>query len=268
MSSLPTLQATPARFRKKEFDRLFSGLKEIICHRSGYVVSGHTKNENYWRVLPHRYPAGACFDQELMDRIAELWSLLYPLAQDKKCQSRRLNLDELQIRTLALGLRMARHQASHRAPGQPVPVRLRAFPRLLRKLGLLQRRAGRAWARAESAQFCAQYHARWKKFELWIRTEFGCLCQQPPIIQTRRRLYVTRGIEVAEEALREAEVLAPDEAQLRRFVRLAYREIRRGRQPFSIADILRGQEPARFFLSYFIRERLRRNGELKSVSSI
>lgn len=267
MSSFPTFPATPARFRKTEFDQLFAGLKLIVCHRASYIFYGHTRNEVYWRVLPDRRPATACSDQELMDRIAELWWVLYPLAQGENWQSRRLRLDELQIRILSLGLRMARHQESHRRAKRSTPVSNRSRRRLPAKLRLLQRRATRAWMRSEYSTLYTGYRSRWKKFETWVRIEFGCLCRQPPSVPSRRRSYIERGIEVARESLREADIQAPNEVTLRKFVRLAFREIRRGRKPFSIVEILRGRERARFFLNDFIRERLRKNGQLKFVFS-
>lgn len=267
MSSLPILPTTPARFRAGEVDRLHSALKIIICARAGHLLNGHSKNERYWRVVPDRYPPLACFDAELMDRPLELWARLCALRQDEGAKSHRFALSLIDIWFLTLAIRMARHEDRCHAPkGKPRSSSTK-WSNLLHKLDRLQGKARRAWLRSAQAGLYKSYRSRWKGHGLWLRISYGCLCQQPAIAPGHRRLYLQRGLEVAKEALMEAEIQAPDEKQLRDFVRLAFREIRRGRQAISIGEILRGGQRARFILAYFIEKRLRKAGQLKFLSN-
>lgn len=267
VGSLPSMQT---RFRAGEIDRLSSALKIIVCERASQLAkNGYTRNWGYWQINRHLYPADACFDAELMDRTLELWARFCALGQNKECKSRRFRLNAVEIWVLQQAIRMASHQERHSASKGKARRRDSKWSSLLHKLESLHRKARRAWLHSEQRSSFESYHSRWEHHQLWVRICYGCLCRRPATVRTqqRRRSYVKRGIEVAKEALREAEIEVPSEVQLRKYVRLAFREIRRDRQQYTIKEVVEGQQPARFFLSYFIRERLRRNGQLKYVTS-
>jgi hypothetical protein len=268
MSSVPSLPTTPARFRTAEIDRLLSALKIIICERAGELLNGHNKNAGYWRLLPHRYPANACFDVELMERTLNLWSRLCKV-RDQAGKTHRFSLDATEVWILTLAIRMAKHQDvchSKKTTTRPTSKK-KKWSSLLKKLDRLQRSARSVWLHSALGGLYKSYRARWEKHQLWVRLSYGCLCQQPAIVPSRRRLYVKRGVEVAKEALAEAEIQAPDEKHLHHLVRLVFREIRRGRHSCSIIEILRGRERALGFLSYFIREHLRKSGQLQFIQT-
>ena len=81
-------------------------------------------------------------------------------------------------------------------------------------------------------------------------------------IQFRRTLFLDRGVAVAKEALTRIELQLPSDEDLRIYVRLAFREIRRGRHNMSILELMRGGRTAQYFLGYFIRDRLRKTNRL------
>ena len=251
MSAYSTSPSVKTRFRRSEIDRLRAALKIIVCDWASHRLNRYSKNEGYWRVLPHRLPPGVCFDIEFMDRILELWSWLCGLVKESGWQSHRVTLHTIDFWLLALAIKMARHQERHWSSGPPRP-NPRRWSRLLRKLRRLEKKGRRGWLRGEDADSFESYRVRWKGFKLWIQTSYGCLCKYPALtrLSLRRRQYVARAIQV------------PDEEELRRLVRLAFREVRRGRFPYSVPELVKGGPGACRFLVRFIKKRLQRAGQL------
>jgi hypothetical protein len=264
MSASSPSPLVKTRFRRSEIERLMAAVKIVVCARASHRLNGHSKNEVYWRIVPHRLPAGVCFDIEFMNRLQELWSWLCRAVKESGWQSQRITLHTIDFWLLALAVRMARHEECHPPAGASRPNRSR-WTRLLRKLSRLERKGRRGWRQSEEdAEFFEYFRARWKGFQLWIKTNYGCRCRYPPLTRwtVHQRQSVPRVIEVAKEALKKADFQAPDEEELRRLVRLAFREVRRGRWPYSVPELVKGGPRACRFLVRFIKERLQRAGRL------
>lgn len=255
-----------ARFRTQELIKLRLAMKPLICARASDRVNGYARNEVYFRVLPERLPAKASYDAELMDRILGLWTRIFELAEAKE-KSRRVLLDLVDLWILGLVIKVAKHQQGHDVNAVHVPSAKARWSKLVEKIQRLQRRARNLWKRSPVAGSYQSWRSRWEGFESWIKTYYGCLCRQPATGMFYRRLrwYVDLAVEVARHALKEAEIECPDDRQLRHFVRMAFAEIKRGRRPYSIPEILKGGRRVSLFLSRFIENRLRKTGELKFI---
>lgn len=262
-TNLPSISA---RFRTRELIKLRLAMKPLICARASDRVNGYARNEVYFRVLPERLPATATYDAELMDRILGLWKRIFQIAEGKE-KTRRVRLDLIDLWVLALAIKLARHQERHDVTAVNMPSAKTRWSKLVEKTQRLQRRARNLWKRSPVADSYPTWRSRWEGFESWIKTYYGCLCRQPATGMFYRHLrwYVDLAVEVARQALKEAEIQCPDDRRLRHFVRMAFAEIKRGRRPYSIPEILKGGRRVSLFLSRFIEDRLRKTGELKFI---
>ncbi len=263
MSTPLSLPVVSARFRRHELHIIRAALGEYINAYAEAELNGATRNCGLIRVLPERYPAAAEFDRELSDDCRFLWRHLYSVLHDDAA-SHRLSVSYIDCRLLRFLAALVRRSHKHGYIVLQSPPTDKQWAQHLRKLDRLGRKGRTQWLRSAGPTVCREVESRLNCFFKWVSANFGCSCHlhRPSGIVRIRRQIVDCGIKAALVGLRTAGIQAPDGATLRRLVRMFLREVRRGRWALSIADVAKQNHAAETSLARFVREHLRKSGQL------
>jgi hypothetical protein len=186
------------------------------------------------------------FDEEIFQIILSCRNKLKQIGH-----SRKLRLNCFELAALALALRVNLKEKS-----LPQELRLaHCIACLSRKLESLRKRGKRSWIRKHGTDSFRDASLRWKRFVAWLRFEI--------LAPHQRRLMPVKGPDLLAREQREymrslARSIAnagADTKQMQHLADLARLEVRRGRHPFTMRELLADMLKAEQFLVVFILKR-------------
>ena len=214
--------------------------------------------------------AGTVFDTQSFGVIVALWATVGPIYRRERLQRKyRLHLNVLEFAILIAAVRQAANILRHDSEAQSAPTPEYAA-RLVRTLENHRKRGKRKAILEFGAEAYEFLQKEWHVLQYAIRKErpFEGL---PWLLQghserSRYRAAIDQLIEPARRGLRKEGYPEPPLEELRKLVRMALRETRRGRTSASTKDLLIKPENANAFLCEFIASRYSRwEGKLRGA---
>jgi len=168
----------------------------------------------------------------------------------------RLSLTGFELAAVLLGVRVTIKYVRH---GHVQPTwnhQCDSGKRLIRKLERYRKRAKRLFIRRYGRDAYATAAQEWNQTVRWVRVHYlGCRCvRQRGFLRKVLRMLVDDGVAVAKVGLAIRQKPVPGAKEMRRLVRLAFAETRRGRHHFGVMEVL-NQEFGKTYLADFIIER-------------
>ncbi len=250
LPDLITLPKVEVRLSALQGQSLSYGLKKVVIACLN-VKTGLRPNP---RIPVGVYPPKGDVYPEFIECIRELWTVLYPtITQPRRLRAR---LSVFQISTCALVIRACvkhqRHGHFQISSKRPALVRKRILVSLERH----RRIARAASVREIGRERYATLHQCWLRFSSWLRFfALDCRCGKPFRVVHHRHLWLSilnDAVAVTKRELSECNVDVP-EAKLRRWVRQAISNVRRGRTGWKIRTLVHEQTGANYLRHYVLR---------------
>lgn len=206
------------------------------------------------------------FNQQLMDRIIALHAQVVTL----KAGGRLRVSASFEFAACALSVRVALTSHKHGHININVANIDRSAKRLLRRLENARKRAKRAEMR-RSGHDAYKHEARsWQEFARWLRVAFlDCRCKRKRRLEPmrHRRAIINLLIGWTRAELIDRQEPLPPEHELRRFVRLFVRYVRRGRRGWGVRHLMDNQVFAASQIATFIQIRIEKAAGKTSKTS-
>jgi hypothetical protein len=185
-----------------------------------------------------------------------LWSTIYRFFVSPV--RARVALDFIELNAFALAVRANARQLRHGHITLPGTKHALVRRRLLDLLEKYRRRAKRAAEKDLGLKAVAQLQERWHGFARWLSFfATSCRCGKvlvPGFCHRWRRFIIDTAVDVAGKELATIGVEPPTPGELRRLVRLALSEVRRGRTRWGVRTLLTSLDGASY-LRHFVLER-------------
>ncbi|MGH9641792.1 MAG: hypothetical protein ACRD3Q_05155 [Terriglobales bacterium] len=204
-----------------------------------------------------------------VNRLRIIWSRLYPIFQQAQppVHCIRLSADCFDLAACALSARLSLRMSSD----EVCSAQLKS---LQQKLEMYRKRGVRAYRRVHGRCAYATAAAEWRAFVRWIRFH---ILRRPrfaparPINPRKRplnssRAMVKAGMEAAAREIESREQSVPPQSELRHYVRLAIRHVRRGRVGLSVRALLTTETGA-FFLATWVLRRVEKRRNQPPIAS-
>jgi hypothetical protein len=207
------------------------------------------------RLEPGKYDPGL-YSEELMQ---QMLTLAKSVGKIRSSGGRLYDLASFQIAALILGVRVAAQRIRHGHTETTIGDFDRRAKRLIARLEKYRKRAKRAYIRQHGADNYRAQEQGWQRFVRWLRVHFlDCPCQRRR--RTRgprfRRAVINQLADWGKAELIDRHDTVPPDRELRKFVRLALRYVRRGRTGYSIRDLIKDQVFGGSRIANFITLRL------------
>jgi len=198
------------------------------------------------------------FDAELAARVSRLWERVQQIAR----RGGRMCLDPFELAALQLAIRVTKRELQH-GDRKALPTGSTAQQdRLMNKLERLRKQAKRGLIQISGRDVYVEWSRRWRGFVRWLRVNrLQCEHRAQPACPGLRRLRITflnELVKVVADGFTARGLKLPSARLLRRYVRLAKREVHRGRAGLLHPDLLR--DAGREYLVCFVLQRMRRDG--------
>lgn len=247
------------RFRLSKLEVLLIrvGLGRIAASYEIVTRTGGLPHDHFpFRILrPRNFDLGE-FDLVIMQTTVRVSSLIDSIGDD----GGRLRLDVFDLAACILAVRVSLKRVRHGHAQPCCDDQATATKNLIAKLERYRKRAKRAFIADWDVTAYRETHSRWKKYVRWVRVHFlYCGCGRPRFPNSRRRyqLMLKEWMAIAREGLQFRGRPVPPDIELKRIVRLALADCRRGRTGFRPQDILHNHDLGGSYLADFIRDRYR-----------
>lgn len=241
---------------------LMPGLRKLVTEMANVRAKIETM-----LILPRPKCNLGAYSKTHHGTLRQVWTRLNDIIQHPpECNKVRLDFDLFAISTCQLAGRLSRQLADSRRER-------RAISTLLKQLETWRRRAARRYVQIAGRRSYTKASRHWRQFMRWIRTHAlaripGRFLQGDSTGSRRRympkrdHLLVAAAMEQARRELTNRGELVPEEPQLRRLIRAAFRKVRRSRHGCgtSIRDLVSKRHGAEWLGEYI----LRKTGVIKS----
>jgi hypothetical protein len=249
---LPCLPRVPLRLSRNQLQHLEAMVQ--LAGRYRYGSRLYLPEDAARRIgLPFPHRAGNYHHdliQEILCLAHRLYRLLYPRSHAPQ-QKYRINLN-------ALELSMIRFAVTHYRVSPALPRQ----QQLLQAIDRFHKKALRQLPPTTSSAEYAVLWRRWREHACWMRNN---LCRRwerfppfPDCVRRMRRRFIDGMARNAIRGLQAKQVPLPDDRNLRHWMRLLARYIRRGRIPFGFTELVADQESLQEYLAQFVTARMKR----------
>ena len=212
---------------------LLPGLECLVNRFATAQLGSYPHRDPIW-ALEHPEIRSVSFDPDMHQKVLYARNALKWINS-----SRQPRLDCLEIAAVSVALRLARRE------GLVSGIGSREFARLLGKLEKYRKRARRAVERAHGKQAYEQAAERWRRLLDWMHVHIfhfrSARWSSPSGVLRRQQREQTRNLALS---LVEPSV---DPAHVIHIADLVRREIRRGRHPFTLRELLADPEKSHDF---------------------